>query len=97
MQVFHTKCRSHKAFTYHSKWGARWESGSARVAINEWLSPYNMRMAQIEVKAGIETKIKIQPNLRAASKNIRDLDPSDRECFFSDENEVIRIPAGDAE
>ena len=50
-----------------------------------------MRMAQIEIRAGIETKIKIQPKLRAASKNIKDLDPSERKCLFSDENKVYKI------
>ena len=87
IQIF---CRSHKAFNYFKKWGARWESGSARIAINEWLSHYNMRMAQIEVKAGIETKIKIQPKMRSASDNIREVDPADRDCLFSDENEVLQ-------
>ena len=47
-----------------------------------------MRMSQIEVKAGIETKIKIQPKIRSASNNIRDVAPADRDCLFSDENEV---------
>ena len=55
------------------------------------MSPYNMRMAQIEVKAGIETKIKIQPKMREASINIKELDPSDRECLFSEETEVLHI------
>ena len=37
-----------------------WEAGSALVAINEWRSHYHVRMAQIEARAGIETKIKIR-------------------------------------
>ena len=76
--------RSYKAFKYDS----RRESGSARIAINEWLAHYNIRMAQIEVKAGIETKIKILPKYRSASEDIRELDPSVRECLFQDEVEV---------
>ena len=47
-----------------------------------------MRMAQIEVKSGVETKIKILPKLRSASKEIRQLDPSVRDCKFRDEIEV---------
>ena len=79
-----TSCRSYGAFQYNS----RWESGSARIAINEWLAHYNMRMAQIEVKSGVETKIKIMPKLRSSSNDIRELDPLVRDCLFKDEIEV---------
>ena len=66
------------------------ESGSAGIAVNEWLAPYNMRMAQIEVKAGLETKIKIIPKYRSASEDIRSLDPTVRGCLFQDEAEVMK-------
>ena len=81
-----TFSRSYDAF----KDGARWESGSARVAINEWLAQYSIKMKQIEVRSGIETKIKIIPKLRAASIDIKQLDPWDRECFFQDEVEACK-------
>ena len=81
-----TFSRSYDAF----KDGARWESGSARVAINEWLAQYSIKMKQIEVRSGIETKINIIPKLRAASIDIKQLDPWDRECFFQDEVEACK-------
>ena len=60
-------------------------TGSARIAINEWLSPFNVRMAQIEAPAGMETKIKLTPTYRSSSHDIKILHPEDRHCRFHDE------------
>ena len=62
--------------------------GSARIAINEWLSQFNVRMAQIEAPAGMETKIMVTPTYRSASPNIKVLEPEDRHCRFLDEVKV---------
>ena len=63
--------------------------GSAGISINEWLSQFNVRMAQIEAPAGMETKIMVTPTYRSASPNIKVLEPTDRHCKFSDEVEVL--------
>ena len=63
--------------------------GSARIAINEWLSQFNVRMAQIEAPAGMETKIMVTPTYRSASPNIKVLEPEDRHCRFLDEVKVL--------
>ena len=62
--------------------------GSAGIAINEWLSQFNVRMAQIEAPAGMETKIIITPSYRSASPSIKALEPTVRHCRFIDEVKV---------
>ena len=62
--------------------------GSARIAINEWLSQYNTRVAHVHARAGVETHIRITPTYHSASKDIRSLGPKERQCKFSDEIEV---------
>ena len=66
-------------------------TGSARIAINEWLSQFNVRMAQIEAPAGMETKIKLTPTYRSSSPDIKILHPKDRHCRFLDEVKVLHF------
>ena len=73
--------RSFDSFTHSDKPS----TGSARIAINEWLSPFNVRMGQIEAPAGMETKIKLTPTYRSSSHDIKILHPEDRHCRFHDE------------
>ena len=82
--------RSWEAFTVsHHGRGRATIKGSAKIAINEWLSQFNVRGAQIEAPAGMETRIKITPTFRSAMDNIKDLHPKDRDCQFLDEVKVI--------
>ena len=67
-----------------------WYTGSARIAINEWLSQFNVRMAQIEAPAGMETKIKVTPTYRSSSYDIKILNPEERHCRFLDEVKVTK-------
>ena len=62
--------------------------GSAQIAINEWLSQYNTRVAHVHARAGVETQIRITPTYHSASKDIRSLGPKERQCKFLDEIEV---------
>ena len=68
---------------------SRTVKGSARIAVNEWRSPFNMRMAQIEVPAGMETKITVTPTYQTASDKIKGLKPKQRHCQFLYEVQVL--------
>ena len=68
--------------------------GSAKIAINEWLSQFNVRGVQIEAPAGMETRIKISQTFRSAMGNIKALHPKDRKCQFLDEVKVIMQSTG---
>ena len=55
--------RSWESFTVsQQRRGPATLKGSAKIAINEWLSQFNVRGAQIEAPAGMETRIKISQN-----------------------------------
>ena len=68
--------------------GSRTLRGSAQIAVNDWLSQFNVRMAQIEAPAGMETKITVTPTYRTASHKIESLNPEKRDCQFLHEVEV---------
>ena len=65
--------------------------GSALVAINEWLSYFNVRMNQIQVRAGTEVIIKVEPVHHVVSDEFRELDQEERGCLLHDEG-VRDIP-----
>ena len=79
--------RSYGAFNLETEMDIQ-AGGTAIIAINEWLSQYNTRMAHVYARAGVETQIRITPTYHSASKNIRSLSPKERQCKFSDEIEV---------
>ena len=66
------------------------QKGYARLAINEWLSQFNVRAVQIEAPAGMETKITVTPTYRSASQKIKTLQPKERHCRFLDEVKVLQ-------
>ena len=87
--------RSWEAFTdSQQRRGPAALKGSAQIAINEWLSQFNVRVTQIEAPAGMETRIKITPTFRSAMDNIKALHPKDRHCQFHDEVKVIMQTTG---
>ena len=59
--------------------------GSAFVAINEWLSYFNVRMKQVEVRAGTEVIMKVEPVDHIVSGAFGELDRAERECRHKDE------------
>ena len=59
--------------------------GSAFVAVNEWLSYFNVRMKQVEVRAGTEVIMKVEPVDHIVSGAFGELDQAERECRHKDE------------
>ena len=82
--------RSLKSFSDWVPDDSRTVKGSARIAVNEWLSQFNMRMAQIKAPAGMETKITVTPTYQTASVKIKGLKPKDRHCQFLHEVQVLK-------
>ena len=64
--------------------------GSAFVAINEWLSYFNVRMKQVEVRAGTEVIMKIEPVHHVVSDAFRELGQKERGCLLQDEQVLTR-------
>ncbi len=62
--------------------------GSATVSINEWLSYYNVRMNLIDVRAGQEVRIKVEPVYHSASDRFKALSLEQRKCRFRHETPV---------
>ena len=65
--------------------------GSAFVAINEWLSYFNVRMKQVEVRAGTEVIMKVEPVDHIVSDAFGELDRAERECRHKDEQVYINF------
>ena len=63
--------------------------GSAFVAINEWLSYFNVRMKQVEIRAGTEVMMKVEPVRHVVSDGFRELDQEERGCLLQDEQVLI--------
>ena len=62
--------------------------GSALIALNEHLSYYNVRLNHIEIRAGTETVVKVEPVSHVASEGLASLRVEDRKCLYPDEREV---------
>ena len=63
--------------------------GSAFVAINEWLSYFNVRMKQVEIRAGTEVIMKVEPVRHVVSDDFRELDQEERGCLLQDEQVLV--------
>ena len=63
--------------------------GSAFVAINEWLSYFNVRMKQVEVRAGTEVIMKVEPVHHVVSEEFKILVQEERGCLLQDEQVLI--------
>ena len=59
--------------------------GRAAIAINEYLSYYNVRMNSLDIIAGQDVTIKIKPVHHVASERFKSLDVEKRNCLFHDE------------
>ena len=62
------------------------QRGSALVAVNEWLSYFNVRVNHLEILAGREAIIKVEPTSHVATESFREL--KRRKCIFRDEKPV---------
>ncbi len=63
--------------------------GSAKVAVNEWLSYFNVRINHVEIVAGQETIVTVQPTQHVATEAFRAMDVDERGCRFPEENPVL--------
>ena len=59
--------------------------GAATLNANEWFKYFNVRGNPIDLLAGNEYIVKIEPTLHSASSDIRSVDPVKRKCKFGDE------------
>ena len=64
------------------------KKATARVAINEYLNPFNVRINHLELVAGREAIIKIKPTRHVATEGFAELDVKHRKCLFPNENPV---------
>ena len=64
------------------------EPGSLIVALNEWTDYFNVRINQLDLRAGTEVIIRVRPTQHSTSKDFRDLSLKERKCKLKHENEV---------
>ena len=64
------------------------DPGTLMIAINEWTNYYNVRINQLELRAGMEVILRVRPILHLASEAFEDLSLEERKCRFMYENEV---------
>ena len=65
------------------------EAGNLMVAINSWQTYYDVRINQLDLRAGTDVIIKIKPLIHTTSAAFRNLNLKDRKCRFMDEQEVL--------
>ena len=59
--------------------------GTAMLAVNEWLSYYNVRTKPIKILAGQDVQIKLKPTFHRTSTMFRELTKEQRKCLYPDE------------
>ena len=64
---------------------------AALLAVNDWMSYFNVRTNHFQVRPGQRIDIVIQPTKHVATEAFRKLDFEDRKCFFRDEPEVRKM------
>ena len=64
------------------------KKGTIMVAINEWLTFYNVRVNQINLMTGREMLVKVKPIQHTASDRVKDLSIKSRKCRLPTENHV---------
>ncbi len=62
--------------------------GSANVAINQYLSYYNVRMKPVPVMAGQEVQIKVRPTYHMVSPIFEQMSLESRKCLLKNEVKV---------
>lgn len=66
----------------------REEPAHLMVAINEWTDYFNVRINQLDVRAGTEVILKVRPTQHSTSEGFKSLTLEERRCRFKHENEV---------
>ena len=64
------------------------KKGTIMVAINEWLTFYNVRVNQINLMTGREMLVKVKPTQHTASERVKALSIESRKCRLPTENHV---------
>ena len=64
------------------------KEGSLMVAINGWQTYFDVRINQLDLRAGTEVNIKVKPVVHDTSADFKRLSLDDRKCRFMDEVEV---------
>ena len=64
------------------------EPGTLMVAVNEWTDYFNVRMNQLDLRAGTEVIMRVRPTQHLTSEDFRALSLEKRKCRLSHENEV---------
>ena len=62
--------------------------GSLAVAINEWRKFFDVRLNQIELRAGTEAIIKLEPVVQSSTPAFEGLSIASRKCRFLHENKA---------
>ena len=62
--------------------------GKILIAVNEWLTFYNVRVNQINLITGREILLKIKPTQHTASDSVKALSVKSRNCRLTTENHV---------
>ena len=65
------------------------EEGSLMVAVNGWQTYYDVRINQLDLRAGTDVTIKVKPVVHSTSAYFKTLNLDDRKCRFMDELEVL--------
>ena len=66
------------------------DEGSLMIALNSWQTYYDVRINQIELRAGKDIVIKVEPVVHSTSLDFKGLSLKDRKCRFVDEQEVFQ-------
>ena len=64
--------------------------GSIIVAINAWQTYYDVRINQLDLRAGTDVVIKVEPVVHSTSSEFKTLKLDERKCRYSDEIEVLK-------
>ena len=62
--------------------------GKILIAVNEWLTFYNVRVNQLSLITGREILLKIKPTQHTASQSVKSLPIESRKCRLTTENHV---------
>ena len=64
------------------------DEGSLMVAINDWQTYYDVRINQLDLRAGTDVIIKVKPVVHSTTADFKNLKLEDRKCRFMNEQEV---------
>ena len=66
------------------------DEGGLMVAINDWQTYYDVRINQLDLRAGTDVIIKVKPVVHSTTTDFKSLKLDDRKCRFMNE-QVVRV------